>query len=101
MEKHSKISPFRKVYLYKVAVAIAQSTLETIHSPTRLFCVVSYSPSRLNLSEFETVADLVKGCLGELAQYVYIAVDMNKIVISLYSPPVVNRVMLPAQSRVE
>jgi len=91
----TKISPFRKVYLYKVAVAIAQSTLETILSPSRLFCVVSYSPLGLNLAEFETVGDLIKGCLGELAQYVYIAVDMNKIEISLLVSPIVNRVMLP------
>jgi hypothetical protein len=90
-----KISPFRKVYLYKVAVAIAQSLMETVLSPSRLFCVVSYSPSRLGPEEFEIVGDLVRQCLGELSQYVYIAVDMNKIEISQVQPPVVNRVMLP------
>jgi len=95
------ISPFRKVYLHKVAVAIAQSLMETVLSPARLFCVVSYTPSRLSPEEFEIVGDFVRQCLGELSQYVYIAVDMNKIEISQVQLPIANRVMLPDQNTEE
>ena len=93
------ISPFKRAYLWKIAVAISACVLETLLTPARLFCNLTFETIQLNSEEFDEMERLIKGCLDSYASAVCIVAGSDKISVSLLQSQGSPRVLTQAPSR--
>lgn len=89
------ISPYKKVALYKISTGVTLAVLDTLLTPSRLFCSLAFATTTLTKEESDFVERSIKECLGEYSQYVCIVLEDDKISVSLLESQVKNLGKLP------